>query len=149
MSDLCCSSLCCPIQYGVLNRKADHNTTKDTDYDFHITRDTDSRIPPTSDNMYCLIPLAISVSHIPILSIHVTPIINLLLQFCCHLSFYNCLYFVSTLSTRKVKYLNILHVSYVHIKYNRMAYLELSCSLMLTCRSEIVKVPFIDVMLNP
>ena len=99
--------------------------------------------------MYCLIPLAISVSHIPILSIHVTPIINLLLQFCCHLSFYNCLYFVSTLSTRKVQYLNILHVSYVHVKYNRMAYLELSCSLMLTCRSEIVKVPFIDVMLNP
>jgi hypothetical protein len=45
-----------------------------------------------------------------------------------------------------MQYLNILHVSYVHIKYNRMAYLELSCNLMLTCRSEIVKVPFIDVL---
>jgi len=47
--------------------------------------------------MYYLIPLAISVSHIPILSIHVTPMINLLLQFCCHLSFYNWLCLVSTL----------------------------------------------------
>jgi len=97
--------------------------------------------------MYCLIPLAISVSHIPILSIRVTPIINLLLQFCCHLSLYNCLYLVSTLSTRKVQFVNILHVFFFfnfQIKYNRMAYLELRCNLILTFRSEIVKVQYID-----
>ena len=76
--------------------------TNDTDYDFHIRRDTDSRIPPTSDNMYYWIPLAISVSHIPILSIHVTLIINLLLQFCCHLFFYNSLCLVSPLFSLKV-----------------------------------------------
>jgi hypothetical protein len=63
--------------------------TNDTDYDFHIRRDTDSRIPRTCDSMYYWIPPAISVSHIPILSIRVTPIINLLLQFCCHLPFFN------------------------------------------------------------
>ena len=74
------------------------HSTNDTDCDFHIRRDTDSGIPATGDNMYYWIPLVISVSHIPILSIHVTPIINLLLQFCCHLPFYNSLCLVSTLA---------------------------------------------------
>jgi hypothetical protein len=71
--------------------------TNDTSYYFHIRRDTDNIIPPTADNLYYLIHLTISVSHIHILSIHLTPIINLPLQFCCHLSDYNWMCLVSTL----------------------------------------------------
>jgi hypothetical protein len=51
-------------------------------------------------------------------------------------------------SSRKVQYVNILRVSYVRIKYNHMPYLEVTCNLVLTFRSEIVKVPFIDFVLN-
>jgi hypothetical protein len=47
-----------------------------------------------------------------------------------------------------MQYLNIPHVSYVHVKYNHMPYLELRCNLVLTFKSEIGEVPFIDFLLN-